>query len=316
MTGIVRRAANVVASYIKPIRTAVQDAWSDASSHYYASGKLVYWEGVPEVTRYQFEMMTGDPELSYIDATIRRLRDQNRTGLKGLALGCVENEPPERQFCATGLFAQFDVMDLSGPLLERQANAPEVADLPLRYHAVDLNAVDLPANEFDLIWAVGTIHHVRKLDRLFAQINRALTSTGIFVCREYVGPDYIQFTDQQLSLANALLQCIPEEFRTYPDGTPKRAEPRLDLDWVKEYDPSESEQSSKIVPAMHAQLRMEQFSKTGGTILHPLLNGIAYHFVEPAAARYLRLAIEWEKQLIADGRLASDYIFAVGRKRA
>lgn len=55
----------------------------------------------------------------------------------------------------------------------------------------------------------------------------------------------------------------------------------------------------------------------GGTILHPLLHGIAHNFFDDdsRARRFLEVLIAAEDALLASGDLQSDYVVAVFAKR-
>ena len=67
---------------------------------------------------------------------------------------------------------------------------------------------------------------------------------------------------------------------------------------------------------MERELEVVRFAKTGGTILHPLLNGIAANFeVVPDGDGVLKELIETEKKLVQDGTIPSDYMFCIARRK-
>ena len=301
-----------------PAVNVTTNRWNHSNEQYRAENKIIYWELVPEVTHYQYESMTGDRHRAYAFYAIEKLKAiAGDVNLTGLSIGCGEGESPERLFCATGMFTKFDVMDIAQSLLQKQARiAQENGLLMLNYIHTDLNQVQFKPNSYDLIWAVGTIHHVEKLEEFFSQINSALSPRGLFICREYVGPSFLQLTDKQLRITNNFLQCIPEKYRRYANGALKERESRVDKQNLIAMDPSESIRSADIVPLLYNHLEVIQFSKTGGTILQPLLNGIAFNFIAAPADHYVKIAIDLEKRLINDEEIESDYIFVIAKKKA
>jgi SAM-dependent methyltransferase len=71
-------------------------------------------------------------------------------------------------------------MDLSENMLARAA--ADTHDDAIRYVRGDLDEVQLPMAEFDLVYSSLTLHYVCDLPRLLSQVARALISGGSFVC--------------------------------------------------------------------------------------------------------------------------------------
>lgn len=294
----------------------VSNTWESSGDHYRIGNKSVYWEMLPEIISYQQEMITGNRNLSYKEYILNRLKESGKRNLKGLSIGCGEGSSPESYFCESGIFESFDIFDISRGLIDKQAKLAKEKSLDmLNYKVVDLNEVKLKKNTYDLVWAVGTIHHIANLESLFKNINTSLKKDGLFVCREYVGPNYLQLTNEQLDIVNSLLKVVPEKYLKFPDNSIKVKESGPDKEELGEIDPSESVRSNDIVRIMKKELNIIQFSETGGTILHPFLNQIAFNFEKGRGLDYLKVLIELEKLLIKDRQLPSDYIFAIGTKR-
>ncbi|MBW2023110.1 MAG: class I SAM-dependent methyltransferase [Deltaproteobacteria bacterium] len=278
----------------------------------------IYWELLDDISMYQFEFMTGDRKKDFITFTLEYLQDHvGREGLMGLSVGCGEGAAPEMRFFEAGLFERFEVMDIAEGLLKRQSEKAKSKGLKgLVYTVKDLNNVTLEKDKYHLIWAVGTVHHLENLEHFFEQVQGALKDSGIFVMREYVGPNRIQYTDEQLSIVNEILACLPERFRVTPFGHTKEREHRLPVEEVIKMDPSEAVRSRDILPVMERYLKIVHMAETGGTILHPLLNGIASNFErDPCGAALLSLLITFEKVLIKKNILPSDYVFCIAKKK-
>ena len=259
---------------------ATASYWDESAAKYGDSEFKIYWETLDQVAHYQFACMTGDATKGYLQYTIEQLSRLSRPGgLRGLSIGCGEGATPEMVLAETGLFREFEVMDIAEGLLARQQQIARQRGLEsIAYKPQDLNRMALSPGTYDLIWAVGTVHHIENLENFYEQINRALTDDGLFVLREYVGPNRIQFTDEQLALVDEILACLPAKYRTTPAGQVKVTEPRPDVEALIRVDPSESVRSADVLPLLMRTLEVVQLSKTGGTILFPLLNGIASNF--------------------------------------
>jgi SAM-dependent methyltransferase len=77
----------------------------------------------------------------------------------------------------------------------------------------DLNTLPLEPSAYDLILGNGSVHHLKALEAVFAQIAQALTPQGLFVLNEYVGPTRFQFPQRQKDVIQACWQLLPPAYR-------------------------------------------------------------------------------------------------------
>lgn len=300
-----------------PLTMKKETPWDNSKDQYLPKGKKIYWETLGNVARYQFECITGDPGtdiLTYVIGAAEKMYtgEKLRCGL----IGCDEITRPEIRFMDSGLFREIVVMDIAAGLLKKQQSLADKEGIAgIRYVCADLNSVILDEHSFDLIFAWGTVHHVDNLNHFFLQVQRALKPHSLFIVREYVGPDRIQLTDDQLTITNALLRLIPDRYKKLPDGTLKEQETRVNREELIRNDPSESIHSGEIVPTMKKYLEIIRYCPTGGTLLQPLLNGIAGNFErDQEGSDILDAVIGIEKALVRSGLLPSDYMFAIAKK--
>jgi len=296
-----------------------QSIWDDSIEQYQKANFKLYWELLTEVEKYQMKSITGDENLHYFWYTFDYLKGSitATTNLRALSIGCMEGNPgPEMSLFKTGLFNEIDVMDIAEGLLKKQKKiASEMRLNSINYIRQDLNKVVLKKNAYDLIWAIGTIHHIENLEGFFEQINRAIKDDGIFMLREYVGPNRLQLTDVQLSIINEILSILPEKYKKTVYGSIKNIAKSPDIAELMTVDPSESVRSQDILSVMNEKLNVIKLVHTGGTILQPLLNNIASNFEEDQDAdTILRLLIFFEKILIEKEILPSDYVFSIAKK--
>ncbi|MDO8444891.1 MAG: class I SAM-dependent methyltransferase [Deltaproteobacteria bacterium] len=294
--------------------------WDNVKEQHWRNNFKVYWETLPEVERYQLKSMTGREDLHYFEYLINYIEDNiGKKGLRGLFIGCQEwDSTPEMMLIERGLFNKIEVLDIAENLLKKQEQLAQQKGIAgIQYIKRDCNHLQLEEDAYDLIFSVGTVHHIERLDSLFMQINRALKGNGIFAMREYVGPNRLQFTEEQLSVVNEILSILPEKYRITFDGLIKNDHTNISEEETMRIDPSESICSEDIISSMEKHLDVITINYTGGTILHPLMNGIASNFEEGEdASTILKLLIFFEKTLIEKKVLPSDYVFCMARKKS
>jgi 2-polyprenyl-3-methyl-5-hydroxy-6-metoxy-1,4-benzoquinol methylase len=293
--------------------------WDNSAEQYQKNGFKIYWELLPEVAKYQRKCMTGDENLDYFTYTLDYVRKNIGTkNLRALSIGCTEGNPgPEMTIFETGLFSQIDVMDIADGLIAKQAKiAAEKGLTAINYRQTDLNNAALEKNAYDLIWAVGTVHHIEKLESLFERVSDALKDRGIFMMREFVGPNRFQFSDEQLRYVNEILAILPTKYKKTMEGAIKSTAGNYDINELIKIDPSESVRSQDIMRALCDRLDVFKLSNTGGSILFTLLAGIASNFEnDEDAEAILKLLVLFERTLVEKNVIPSDYVFSMARKR-
>jgi SAM-dependent methyltransferase len=66
---------------------------------------------------------------------------------------------------------------------------------------------------FDLILAVGALHHASNVEYVVDQAHSALKPGGLLVANEYIGPDFWQVSPRQYELINAAIHLLPPDLR-------------------------------------------------------------------------------------------------------
>ena len=294
--------------------------WNQSDTVYMTrDGFKRYWEMLEEVWRYQVMMISGGG--CYLEHTFSFFpKNLKRSDLTGLIIGCnYGRDTSQTAIARSGIFKELTIIDIAEDLLVRQkALADELGfECMLNFECLDLNKDHLPKKDgYDFIHAWGTIHHIERLEGLFAEINDALRPGGIFSMREYVGPSYLQFTDQTATLANSLLAAIPDHLKRDEHGKIKDEVWRPTRDEIIADDPSEAVRSDRILPITEESLNVLSCAMTGGTLLHPLLHGIAGNFEGSQDARsILKIMILLEQTLLGAGVISSDYTYLIAGKK-
>jgi len=258
----------------------------------------------------------GGPGRHWLVAAVER-HGIPRTG-RWLSLGCGAGGT-EIAASKWGLFASLHGLDASSRSLAiaRESAAAERV-VNLEFAEADLNRLEMPREEFDVVLANMSLHHVRNLRRAVSQIRQALRPGGWLIVNEFVGPRQFQFTDLQLGLVRDLLAALPERYRRDAStGGLKTDYPRLPVEHWNKADPSEAIRSDLILDEIGRQFRIVERVDYGGTVLHLLLEHIVHNFdaADREGMAILSLLGRFEDSLIRRGVLPSDFTFVVARKR-
>lgn len=288
----------------------VSEAWS-VSPAQREQVQGMNWMAHPRVMARLNQKATGEEGMDvyiHLKETLIRLGWQlpiPRVVSLGCGFGALE-----RGFAGIQLASRIDGYDIAeGAIAGARALATEMGLDMLHYHVADLERLELPEASCDLVFGFQSIHHVNDLDRLFRMVRRALRPGGIFHLHEYVGSDRFQWTDAQLTHMNDFLQALPERYNRLPNGIVRGPRERPRAADVIACDPSEAIRSSQIIPTLEKHFRLLARRDLGGALLHIGLSDIAQNFdaENPVDLAYLNRFFALEDQLMAEGRIGSDF---------
>jgi SAM-dependent methyltransferase len=104
-------------------------------------------------------------------------------------------------------------IDIAPSALKEARKQADGAGYAIDYQTADLNRVELPPNEFDLVVTQNCLHHVLELEYLAEQIWQSLTPAGLLWIDDFIGETQFQWTDKRLTFVNGVLSSLPEEYR-------------------------------------------------------------------------------------------------------
>ncbi len=135
----------------------------------------------------------------------------------------------------------------------------------------------------DLVFWVGSLHHMFDVDAAVAWSKTVLKPGGVMYVEEFVGPDRFQWSDATLALAGLVRQALPDRcFLPLPDSdqplSRQVARPKAAL--LARDDPSESVQSSRILPAIANTFPNAELIPLGGAIYSLALQDVLHHLNE------------------------------------
>ena len=274
------------------------------------------WLDSPIVKRIVQKRITGTPDVDWLDWAADTLGIL--PGGRWLSLGCGGAEM-EIRAATCGRFASMLALDLSevslGAARERALRAGIDS---IEFRTADLNDLELPTAEFDVVLMCMSLHHVKNLEGTLGQISRALNPAGHFLVNEFVGPSQFQFTDRQLEMTRDILAALPPALRTdLNTGAPKSEYVRQPTEHWYAADPSEAIRSDEIVPELEKRFDVVLRRDYDGALLHLALELIAHNF-DPGDEKdvaLLRLAALLETLLTRHEVLSSDFAVMALRKR-
>ena len=226
----------------------------------------------------------------------------------------------ERHALHLGICETFDAYDVALGAIEIARREAQAAGFRERitYEACDINAINLKAGAYDVVFASQSAHHFENIEHIFAEVKKSLKPGGLFVLNEFVGPTRFQWTDRQLAFADALLETLPKRYkRSVTTGTQKVRVERPTIEAMISFDPSEAVRSSELLGLLRRRFEIIERIDFGGTLLHILLQDIVGNFdaASPEDALILKLLWAFEDMLIAPRIIDSDFTFIVAKVR-
>lgn len=279
-----------------------------------------YWMAHPAVRDRLNTLASGSPDTDSYGhlAALLRQRGVRVPIERAVSLGCGFGGL-ERDLASRGIIDEIDAYDIApGAIVEARRLAQAGGLTGLRYHVADLETEAFTPGLVDVVFAHQSVHHVERLDELFATVAAMLKPGGIFHLHEFVGPIRFQWTDAQIAAVNRLLDSLPPRLRALPSGKPRPLQGRATVAAMIAADPSEAIRSSEILPVLRGYFDILEARPLGGALLHLALADIAQNF-DPASAEDRALLESWfatEDAAMRDGTVGSDFMVITALKRA
>lgn len=255
------------------------------------------WMTHPRVRHYINSMISGEPESWPLDWFQSYLA--GRTFARALSIGCGSGGL-ERDLIRRGICERIDAFDGSAEsirLAREEAEKAECADR-IHYSAGNFNEPALPRRTYDIVFAHQSLHHVRKLEKLFRAVLRALKPDGLFYLDEYVGPSREHWNARTFAAHRALFDLIPERHRRVSV---------LPLP-IEVEDPSEAIRSDEILRELRVGFDVIERRDYGGNLLAPI-----FPYLEPND-EIVDSLITAEQELLSAGE-PSFYAIVVARPK-
>ena len=244
------------------------------------SGPSFNWWSNEIVCRYINKLVCGHsiPGLSrgVINLAVKKAKELNVTFNKGLSIGCGIGSK-ELYLLRTGIVRHITCYDLAEKRLIHARQSAKALGLEDRVNFILGDAfADFSFNrtrgEYDLVYWNNSLHHMPNTSLALEWSRVALTNGGMLILDEYVGPNYIQFTDKMIEFGNLVRDSLPASKLIYPGETidtyksKKNILTRPNLKRLIEKDPSEASDSENIMPALKTFFPNALIKRTGGAV--------------------------------------------------
>lgn len=289
--------------------------WSDQAEKRDAGRgePLVDWSTIRCVNRVINRRISGSEERDWL----AWIRDEFVPApLKlGLSIGCGTGLI-ERGALEAGLCDAIEGVDIAQGALEVARRL--AGGMPVEYRRLDLETESLGRDAYDIVFSSATLHHVNNLEACLERLHLALRDGGLLAICEYTGPSRFQWGPDQLKLVSEVYSLLPWRYRYNHQTTgtmPRSLRPEVRA--MVAGDPSEAVRSADLRGVIERYFRRVGGRRIGGTILNPLLAGVADNFDESDESdlAFLLLAAELEEQMIEAGAIRSDFVVEVYEKR-
>lgn len=272
-----------------------------------ARQRQVAWTAIPYFSeRIRATLDTDALAVQWLDAHAHALPR------RGLTLACGDMTGPYgffKQMHAT----EVDAVDISEGQRDKFFRTKYDGTLTVNYRIGDVNTIDLPARHYDAVIVQQAFHHFEALEHVADQIAQALTTHGVFVLKDYIGPNFLQRSPRQLAACQEIWDTMPARYRTNAAG---QVLSRLHVPARESLSPCEAVRAEDIMGVLADRFHCLQQHCYGG-ILFPLFNGFAQNYTDSADdLAFVRAMWALDRQWIDEGRVEPNFIRAVFVRKA
>lgn len=125
------------------------------------------------------------------------------SGPAGMEIAWAQMVPEARIVC----------MDLNAGLLDLARQRAAELGLSMEFVTADLNTVELPRGEFDLVYCAASLHHIIELERVAEGIARALRPGGELLTVDIVTANGYLMWPETREIVRSLFRSLPERLR-------------------------------------------------------------------------------------------------------
>nr|BFD40775.1 hypothetical protein FFPRI1PSEUD_22740 [Pseudomonas sp. FFPRI_1] len=289
--------------------------WSENQAGSDAFSADVYWLAVPAVQRrHQHKATAGSGHGHWVTYCLNTFLAGRLPVQRMLSIGCGTGSL-ERELYGLNAFQHCDALDIAPAALETaRAQAAALGADSLEYSLTDVERVSLPSAHYDAVWFNGSLHHIRELESVCANVRQSLKADGWLFFNEYVGANHFAFDAPQCAAISHAFALIPPPLRrSFVQGSYGQLQHNVPLPdplEVVKVDPSEAVRSQDILKVVGEHFDIQVLNACGGTLLQFLLHGIAGNFKadDPQSMRVLQMLFDIEDGLIESGALHSDFV--------
>jgi SAM-dependent methyltransferase len=231
------------------------------------------------------------------------------SGAGGVELALAREAPAAEILC----------LDINPAALELGRAAAAAERLHVRFAQADLNRVELEAASFDVVFCHASLHHVLELERLLAQVERALRPGGALVVVDIITRNGYRMWPETRRLAGAIFRTLPARYRlNHTAYLPhKRVDRRI---WNGDTRGAGMEclRSEELLPLIRSRFDVECLVAYFALCrrFFDTMYGPNYDLARPLDRAILDWIWELDRHLLETGRLRPETFFGIFRRRA
>lgn len=174
---------------------------------------------------YMLQCLSGDPGAKadrpdWLEHWLVGTFLKGRTPVEQCLTLCCTAGIRERNLAALGVFKHCTGIDISdGAIRKARQSAQEAGHDNIDYVVADLDRIELDRERYDVVFALGALHHISRLEHLVPEIRKALKPGGLLIGHDYIGPNYFALSLRHREIVNAAVHLIPPRLRFSTEQT-------------------------------------------------------------------------------------------------
>jgi SAM-dependent methyltransferase len=271
------------------ISNAIALHWSKVTGSTDPSGRVLKtrWWQHPPILRHINEKVCGKPVDGFSAGLTLRAHSLLGCRLslpRGISVGC-GNGMKEMKLVKEGIVQAFDLYELADSRIAAGREMAQKQQLVQNAHFIQGDAFQLAnqPEQYDLVHWNNSLHHMLNVETAVEWSWKILRPGGLFYMDDFVGPDRFQWTPQMLLVATAVRQSLPDRLLINPRNPTTmltRIVRKPETDKLRQSDPSEAADSSRILGCVRRRFPSADIVLTGGVIYHLALSDVLANFTE------------------------------------
>lgn len=206
-----------------------------------------FWKTIHSVTGFdQF----GEFIANYV-------KGKTKVSVLGLGSGAcgVELEMVGPHLAKYGIEMELTCIDINKEILEQAERYATEKNVKFKQIAMDVNEIQIDANQYDVIVAYAALHHFVELDHIAKQINKGLKPDGLFVTVDIPTRNGYLMWEETHEIVNGIWKSLPAKYKVahtgYAEPTFVEVYPNVDYS-INSFECINSE---AILPALNNNLK-------------------------------------------------------------
>lgn len=184
---------------------------------------------------------------------------KDESDIKILSLGSGNCDLEVNLALKNNIKAKFYLYEINSHMLDRgQLLVHEKLGAGNNFEFVqcDINKLELH-QQFDIILACHSLHHLVELEHIFNEIHRNMTDKSYFIVNDMIGRNGHMFWDNTFSIVNSLWRTLPKELK-YSNSLKSHFKNRIQWDWSVEG--FEGIRAQDILPILDKTFNFKDFA--------------------------------------------------------